>query len=67
MSHTHCYGLKGIKQYYDPQKGCMVKRVMFCCDCGKKYNAPYEYRPPPRKQKSCKALEKNKRKYSNRK
>lgn len=66
--HYHQYYDHGIKRYYDEEKGCMVKKIMFrCMICGKVYHERYEYKPPPRKSKSCKALEKNKKKYSNHK
>lgn len=55
-------------QYYDKEKRCMIKKVIFrCMICGKVYHERYEYKPPPRKQKSCKVLEKNKKRYSNHK
>ena len=45
----------------------MVKDVTYrCMICGKEYHERYEYKPPPRKEKSCKVLEKHKRKYGNR-
>lgn len=66
--HYHQYYDHGIKRYYDEEKGCMVKKLMFrCMICGKVYHERYEYKPPPRKHKSCKVLEKNERKYRNHK
>lgn len=65
--HHHQYYLYDIRRYYDRQKHCMVKNVTFrCMICGKEYHERYEYKPPPKKERSCKALERNKRKYSNR-
>lgn len=58
--------LYDVKHYYNKSKGCMVKDVTYrCMICRKERHERYEYRPPPRKYKSCKSLERNKRKYSN--
>ena len=66
--HFHQYYLYDIKNYYDTNKGCMVKNVTFrCMICGSEYHERYEYKPPPGKEKSTKALEKQKKKYSNHK
>jgi hypothetical protein len=64
-AHTHRYYVNGMKIYYDNEKGCMVKNVLFKCTCGRKYHELYEYRPPPQKGKQPKALEKHKRLHSN--
>lgn len=66
--HRHEWHEHKIKRYYDEEKHCMVKDVMFrCMICGKIYHERYEYKPPPKKYKSCKSLERNKKKYSNHK
>lgn len=68
--HYHQYYVYGIEKYPDRVKGCMVKKVIYRCmipGCKHEYHERYEYKPPPRKQKSCKALERNKKKYSNHK
>lgn len=62
MSHEHSYVLKNIKHYFNHDKGCMIKDVLFkCVLCGRKYHEKYEYRPPPKKHNS-RVLQKNKRK-----
>lgn len=64
--HYHQYYIYDIKRYFNHQKGCIVKDATFrCMICGKEYHERYEYKPPPRREKSCKVLEKNKKKYSN--
>ncbi len=65
--HYPQYYEHSVKTYYDQESSCMVKKVTFrCVICGKLYHERYEYKPPPKKYKSCKVLEKNKKKYSNR-
>lgn len=55
--HYSQYYEHSVKTYYDQESSCMVKKL---------YHERYEYKPPPKKYKSCKVLEKNKKKYSNR-
>ena len=65
--HYHQYYLNDIKRYYDHTKHCMIKHVTFrCMICGKEYHERYEYKPPPKKEKSCKVLNDHKKKYSTR-
>lgn len=66
--HYHQWYIYDIRRYFDKQKGCMIKNATFrCMICGKECHERYEYKPPPRKYKLCKSLEKNKRKFSNHK
>ncbi len=54
--HYHQYYLCDIKRYYNHHKGCMVKDTTFrCMICGKEFHERYEYEPPPKKEKLCKA------------
>ena len=65
--HHHEWNEHRVDNYYDDQKHCMVKDVSFrCMICGKIYHECYEYKPPPFG-KSSKSLERNKKKYGNRK
>ena len=66
--HYHQRYVNGIKNYYDHEKGCMVKKVTYrCMICGDERHEYYEYRPPPGKEKSTKSLENQKKKFSNHK
>lgn len=66
--HRHEYYEHHTDHYYDDEKHCMIKDVQFrCMICGKIRHEKYEYRPPPSKGNSNKALNKNKKKYGNRK
>lgn len=65
--HHHEYYTHRIDNYYSDEKHCMIKDVTYrCMICGQLYHERYEYRPPPIKGNSNKALNRNKKKYGNR-